>query len=279
MEKKGIFTWFGFILKFQDKLQLIKEAGFDTICTWFGNEFSETDGNYLDHPEIADRFGLKIEHAHIPYYGANSIWYDNLDGESLFRQYIDDMKNASLSGIDTLVVHPFEKIKPDTNKDHLCLERFRKLGDYASKYDVKLAVENLADNEVLKKILNYADNPFIGLCFDSGHNNIVAHNDFSLLSDYRDKIYALHLHDNDGQEDLHRLPFEGNLDWEQFISAIDDSEYAKSFMLESSNPFIYSTDDEFSYNFEEKNQFDKALFYLSSAARACKSAMNFSQRD
>jgi nitrite reductase/ring-hydroxylating ferredoxin subunit len=34
----------GFILKFDDKLKLIKNAGFDTICTWWGNEFDLTDG-------------------------------------------------------------------------------------------------------------------------------------------------------------------------------------------------------------------------------------------
>ena len=273
MQKKGIFTWFGFVLEFEDKLRLIKEAGFETICSWWGDDFSKTDGNYLGHPELADRYGLYIEHAHIPYYGANRIWYDNLDGESLFDQYIQDIKDAGLNGVNTLVVHPFEKHMPDTDTDRFCLERFRRLGDIAVKYDVKIAVENLADNKVLRKILNYAQNPYIGLCFDSGHNNIVAHNDFSLISDYGDRIHALHLHDNYGQEDQHRLPFEGNIDWESFLLTIQNTQYNKSFMLESSHPFVYHEEDT-EYNFNDTNQSVRASSYLTAAFSSCVRAIH-----
>ena len=244
MLEAGIFTWFGFIVPFEEKLQMIKASGFKTICTWWGNEFYESEGDYRAHPEIADRFGLRVEHAHISYYDANKIWEDTLDGESIFQKYIGDIKQARSSGLKTLVVHPFEKTVPNVSSDKVCLERFKYLGDIAEKFDVELAVENLSDNDALIKILKYADHPNIGLCFDSGHNFITCGNDFSLLSEFSDRIHALHLHDNDRINDLHLLPYEGEIDWFAFNNILKSTEYKKSMMLEASYPYEYDEDNE-----------------------------------
>lgn len=244
MFEAGIFTWFGFIVPFKEKLQMIKDSGFKTICTWWGDEFYESEGDYRTHPEIADHFGLHVEHAHISYYVANKIWEDTLDGESIFKKYIDDIKQARSSGLKTLVVHPFEKTVPNIRNEKLCFQRFKHLGDVAEKYDVELAIENLADNDTLKKILKYVDHPNIGLCFDSGHNFITCGNDFSLLFDFSDRIHALHLHDNDRTQDLHLLPYQGEIDWYAFKNALKSTEYKKSIMLESSYPYEYDEQKE-----------------------------------
>lgn len=242
MNTSGIFTWFGFIASFDEKLRMIREAGFNSVCTWWGNEFEGLDGDFHTHPEKADKYGLFVEHAHIPYYGANNIWYDNLDGGQLFEKYKNDINEAAVCGVDTLVVHPFEKDMPVGGSEALCNDRFCRLGDFAGKKNICLAVENLADNEALRKIIRFADNPYVGICFDSGHNNVVANDDFSLLTDFADRIHALHLHDNNSLADQHLLPYEGILNWNNFISAIKGTSYHKSFMLEASYPYTY--DDE-----------------------------------
>lgn len=242
MNTIGIFSWFGFVASFEEKLKMIKGAGFNSVCTWWGNEFIELDGDYHTHPEKADKYGLILEHAHIPYYSANQIWYDNLNGEALLEKYIKDIKEAAFGGIDTLVIHPFEKNMPVGGSQSLCHDRFCRLGDVAGKADICLAVENLADNEALRKIIRFADNPYVGMCFDSGHNNIVASDDFSLLSEFADRIHALHLHDNDSTEDQHLLPYEGCLNWSNFLKTIKATSYHKSFMLEASYPYTYDND-------------------------------------
>ncbi len=266
----GIFTWFGFIIPFEEKLQMIKDSGFSTTCTWWGDEFLESEGDYRAHPEIADRIGLRVEHAHISYYVANKIWEDSLDGESIYQKYINDIKQARSSGLKTLVVHPFEKTAPNVSDDKICLERFKRLGDVAEKYDIELAVENLSDNQTLKNILNYADHPNIGLCFDSGHNFITCGNDFSLLTEFSDRIHALHLHDNDRTNDAHLLPYEGEIDWASFNNILKTTEYKKSIMLEASYP----------YEYDELNEtiiFDQTISpqdYLHKAIIACKDVYN-----
>ena len=124
--KTGIFTWFGFILSFEEKMRLLKEYGFESTCLWFGNEFAEIDGDYLTQNERAQRFGIAVESAHIPYYGANSLWFDTLDGESYFQKCMDNLAQAQRCGVDTLVIHPFERDAPRV-ADGLCRERFHRL--------------------------------------------------------------------------------------------------------------------------------------------------------
>ncbi len=276
MNKSGIFTWFGFIASFDDKLKMIKDAGFETVCTWWGNEFSESDGDFHTHSEKVHKAGLTLEHAHVPYYEANHIWYDKIIGEELFAKYKQSIIDAKVCGVDTLVIHPFEKDPPSEGIETLCHDRFCRLGDFAGKNNIHLAIENLADNTALKKIIRFADNPYVGICFDSGHNNIVARDDFSLLIDFADRIHALHLHDNNATEDQHLLPYEGIIDWSKFIKTIDQTKYNKSFMLEASYPYIYNSEAEGTEYEITVNTDITPEQYLKRAFESCQKAMNLS---
>ena len=49
-------------------------------------------------------------------------------------------------------------------------------------------------------------------CYDSGHNNVFD-KDFDYLEKYGDKLIAVHLHDNNGEEDYHTLNKFGSINW------------------------------------------------------------------
>lgn len=53
----------------------------------------------------------------------------------------------------------------------------------------------------------------LGFCYDSGHENY-NHPGADCLSRYGDKLFAVHLDDNWGDEDTHLLPYDGNINWE-----------------------------------------------------------------
>ena len=38
----------------------------------------------------------------------------------------------------------------------------------------------------------------------------------------KDKLVTLHVHDNDGVNDLHRFPFDGVINWESFAKALSE---------------------------------------------------------
>lgn len=52
----------------------------------------------------------------------------------------------------------------------------------------------------------------LGFCFDSGHENF-NHPQADCLSRYGDKLFAVHLDDNWGDDDTHLLPYDGTIDW------------------------------------------------------------------
>ncbi len=241
----GIYTWFGYMRPFETRLQLIKEAGFDSICSWWGDDFILLDQKKEDHVELSARYGLSIAHAHLPYAGLDALWQDSLPGYDLAEIHKREIKNASSCGIKTLVMHPYEDVKILKAGDYnVFIKHLHSLADTAFHSQIQLALENLKEFDLLDKLMQeFSDNPFVGFCFDSGHAHITNPNDFSFLAKYPDKLFALHLHDNDGIRDLHLLPGLGTIDWKKLVLALQATNFSGPLMLEASFPFDYSKEN------------------------------------
>ena len=235
--KCGIYTWFGYVLPFEEKLKLIRNAGFDTVCTWWDDLFAEIDGVKEEHFALAARAGLFLEHTHLPYFGCDALWFDGGDSDDLQKKYATGVAGAGKSGIGTVVMHPFERTVPAGGSLAVFMERMRRIGDCAAQNGVRLAVENLTDAAGLKRVLEELwENPFVGLCFDTGHNHVECPNDFSLLQRFSGRVFALHVHDNHGVEDEHILPYDGTVNWRAFLPALEDTGFSGSLMLETCFP-------------------------------------------
>lgn len=73
---------------------------------------------------------------------------------------------------------------------------------------------------------------FLGVCYDSGHGQTMK-GGLDFLERVNDRLIALHLHDNDSKSDLHRLPFNGHVDWGRLTRLIAQSSYQGPMPLES----------------------------------------------
>ncbi len=269
MNGSGVYTWFGYIYSFEEKMKYISDAGFDTICTWWDDTFIGIDGDIREHKNIAEKYGLYLEHSHISYYGSNNLWFDTDDGDIIQKRHIEVINLAKDCSIPTLVMHPFEVVMPDGGSYDVFMRRMSHIAECAEKCGVRLAMENLGEQEYLKKIVDhFTDNPYIGICFDSGHNNVTNHNDYGLLETYRNRIFALHIHDNNSTKDQHYLPFEGNGDFKAFINAMAKTSFSGSLMLESCYPFDFDaadTEDDHAYI----NPSEDVMTYLLRAKESC----------
>ena len=242
MKLSGTYTWFGYLEPFEDKLRAIRDAGFKTICTFWTPEMEDSDGPRAGQQETADRYGLYLEHAHLGYYRANLLWEDTMDGSSVREGYIEDIRLAAKGDVNTLVIHPCEIYPPDMNRYDIFRDNMKRISDVCADTGVRLAVENLGENTTVRKIINdLKDNPNVGLCFDSGHNNVAAGDYFDLLDEFRDRIFATHIHDNNGIKDLHLLPYHEGccLNWKHFIDVADKTGFEGSLMLEACYPLDY----------------------------------------
>jgi sugar phosphate isomerase/epimerase len=71
----------------------------------------------------------------------------------------------------------------------------------------------------------------MGYCLDTSHANI-GEDAVAAVGLVGHKLMALHISDNEGMSDQHALPFEGTVDWEAFMPALESVGYDGIFLLE-----------------------------------------------
>lgn len=102
---------------------------------------------------------------------------------------------------------------------------------YCLEKRVAIAVENIFGGgigefvDLFQRLFARYEPEFIGLCYDSGHSQVLEPDGFTLLERFRSRLIATHLHDNRGARDDHLLPFDGTIDWQKTMRLIADSPY------------------------------------------------------
>lgn len=100
------------------------------------------------------------------------------------------------------------------------LDTWHKVMDSASKIGLRVAVENVFDEDpgALHMLIEKIGSPDFGFCFDTGHFNL-----FSTVSmeqwfeNLGKSLIEVHLHDNDGTADSHWALGRGDIDFQQFF--------------------------------------------------------------
>ena len=151
-------------------------------------------------------------------------------------------------GAESCTIHvgnvPFREYSLDDY--HNCiLQSLEALLPTAETCGVVIAIENIwfptNTPEKLLAILDHFRSPFLGICYDAGHANLMAKGmnfpesaardgwngwtdeiprDDRILEKLLPGIVTCHLHDNFGQYDDHNLPGNGNIDWQHVMSTL-----------------------------------------------------------
>ncbi|MBL0927309.1 MAG: sugar phosphate isomerase/epimerase [Phycisphaerales bacterium] len=156
------------------------------------------------------------------------------------RIYADEARLSLDLGVRMLVVHPAAPFKEprqlseasaDAIESHRwpAFEDFaRRLAEQGEKMGVVYLIENLTRafpmgfhaGELARRVLAVGS-PALRMCFDTGH----AHNCGDVVSALRASAPAiayLHVHDNDGKLDDHRMPGDGTIAWSAFAAALNE---------------------------------------------------------
>jgi L-ribulose-5-phosphate 3-epimerase len=233
--KMGIFFWFGYSIEPELKMKLIREAGFDSVMLWWSDEYAGIDGKKEMLPSIARNHGLTVENIHCPFEKANLLWLAKPGSEELLQRYMNCIDACSTYEIPSAVIHLTNGDQPPP-QSQIGLERLKMLTDHAEKKGINIALENLRRPDYLDFVFSNIQSDRLLFCYDSGHENCYTKGT-DLLAKYLHKLCCLHLHDNDGSSDQHRIPGEGTMDWEHIQSLLNDSCYPGSLSLEVTNEF------------------------------------------
>lgn len=187
----------------------------------------------------AEKCGTPFVQSHIPYRSLSTRHDIEMaktpEGMAHFKKMsLRAIEMSHMLGVKWAVIHLMDD--PDAvmsdNEAHIRhnLRIFDEEINLAHKLGVGLAFENLYDipkrrrfgvkAAELKAFVDHCNSPLIGACWDIGHgHNSTADQADSILL-LGDRIKALHVHDNNGKDDLHYVPFMGSVAWEKVMHAL-----------------------------------------------------------
>jgi len=142
---------------------------------------------------------------------------------------------AALGG-HCLVIHSVDK-QPQVMPN--LIQSLDRLADTCRKTGVVLAIEAFCEAGAAPLFERYP-RAVAGFCYDTGHCNIQMPPTLSLLESFGERLCELHLHDNYGKEDDHRLPFDGTVDWPYVTGVLARRGYSRPLTLEIGR-LTYST--------------------------------------
>jgi len=202
-----------------DTIKAIKNADFKNVFVqWYDKDF---DIEQLKQVELCRLQGFKIIFAHLGYQKINEIWLP--EGDYFVDRYKKDILDCHNLGIDMVVMHPCSKWEAPAPNE-IGLNRFRQIVEYAKSLNVKVSIENTKLKGYIEYLLDNINYDNLGVCFDAGHYHCNYKDDWD-LSKFKDRIFCVHLHDNNGLEDQHLLPFDGNLDWKYVMNTLNKLNY------------------------------------------------------
>lgn len=204
-----------------ETINAIKNAGFKNVfIQWYNKDWNPSQEEQLRYIKEC---GLNVIFAHLGYQGINNLWLDNEIGNSLVERYKNDIRICKENNIPMIVMHLTSKSEaPQYNE--VGLNRLKEIVDYAKELDIKVAFENTKIKGYLDYVIDNIDNENVGICFDSGHFHVHFDDDLD-FDKFKNKIFAVHLHDNDKSDDLHLMPFDGTLNWKEVINNLKKSNY------------------------------------------------------
>lgn len=249
---------------------LIKDAGFDaTDVSLIGMFRPESPFNQPDYESYAqmirrcaDEAGLQINQTHAPFVYPLDKWELSDDLMPILKR---SLHISSILGAQVDVIHPYHHPVYLGHED----EMFRKNMEYygellptAEAVNVKIGVENMFQEDPYRKhivhdtcsqlydFIRYIDtlnSEYAVACLDIGHIALVYQTDqpWDFIRGLgKDRLKALHVHDNNFINDQHQLPYEGKIDWLQVTKALGEIDYDGIFTYETFAN-LQQFDDEF----------------------------------
>jgi sugar phosphate isomerase/epimerase len=227
----AIYQYFGYNIPLKERFKMIKSVGFDAVGLW-RDDWYEWSG-HRSFADMARNEGLLTNDGHAPfdrdYAFVNALWTDSLAGETTLDIYRQTITACAEDGVKNLIVHIEDRGAPPPNE--LGIQRLKKLVDIAEKCGVNLALENINHSSYLTYVYERISSPNLGFCYDAGHRNCKEPNS-DILKMFGDRLIAVHLHDNDGSGDQHRIPFEKSINWQEQMGKIAAAGYLGATTLE-----------------------------------------------
>lgn len=200
---------------------------------------------------LTEKMGIRFVSMHSPFGKDFDLNIPNMERRpQMIKDHIRAMEIATDFGSKTYTMHvgAYHYIVDHTDLKllrELANDSLEKLLPTAEKLGIVIAVENSFEppnsaKEVMGIIKPFLGSPAIGVCYDTGHAHFMApypwkdpakypesqHKNWwdtgiieepNALELLQPHVVTCHIHDNTGYGDLHSMPFDGTIDWDDLM--------------------------------------------------------------
>lgn len=220
------------IASFDEQLATLVEIGVKrTFITARHPRHAEVMQKILDAGLICDNYHASVRgEKNGVVFEMKHFRFDGIEGDYMLELLLENIDNCAKYGIPVLVVHGAGG-KPEEEWPDVYYQRTRKLLDHAKKKGVTIAFENLGNAQNLFQI--FEKFPEASFCWDCGHQNCNSP-ETRYMQTLGNKVVALHIHDNscEYRKDLHMIPYDSKIDFDEVAYDIAKSGYDGTMMLE-----------------------------------------------
>ena len=230
---------------------LYRDAGIKyaelSLAVWTG-AFEELD--FYNHPEkikeIALSQGVEFVTFHTPFSMEVSLSHPDIKEREEAHKIIEKaIRAAAKIGIKIMVLHPScgydELYRGREAYLKQTLNEVKRVNDLCKDLGVTLAVENMKPDHICcrsSEMIYLLENiPDLKVCFDTNHSLIELPEDYLdalLAAGMGGRVIATHISDCDLDCEMHRLPGDGKINWENVLSKLEQLEFNGVFMYEVS---------------------------------------------
>ena len=255
----------------QDGFALLKRAGFSCadfslngylkntdvyksdINQFFSRSVQDLEAFFGSHKQGAAEEGILISQMHMPY----PIYVPGGDKElnDYLREVVapKSMSLCSFFQCPYIVIHSY-KLALYLGSERREWEQTEQFLDtilpMAKEMGITICIENLYDSvgghlvegpccnavkaaERIDRINDKYHAEILGFCFDTGHANLIGVDFENFITILGHRLKVLHIHDNDGRQDLHQIPFtftatrenKSSTDWDGFIRGLRNIQF------------------------------------------------------
>lgn len=240
-------------------IDMYAEVGYDALDMSMFNMATVEKGleeYYKDIREYSNARGLVFNQAHAPF---PSSMNNAEETEKRFDDIVTAMKYASILGVKNIVVHPcqhlaYAKEGVPEKLFEINMEFYTRLIPYCEEYGIRVALENMwqgigphkishstcSKPEEFIRYMDTLNNDCFTACLDIGHTILCCEDPADFIRALgKKRLGALHVHDVDGIEDLHTLPYLGIANWDKIAKALAEIDYCGDFTYEANG--VYKT--------------------------------------
>ncbi len=217
-----------------DHIRHCKENGI------FAVEVNHTVQDIQTVKQTARQCGVTLWSYHLPFLPFEQFdpaSPDPVIRENTFSLHKTCLRQAAELGCSVAVIHPSgEPIPKEQRSLRMTAAKhyLRELAGFAESLGITVAVENLPRTclgngvDEMKELL-CADKR-LKMCLDTNH--LLNGDIIQMVKTFMKDIITLHVSDYDFQNEKHWLPYEGDIDWVDLVTALEEVGYSGPFLYE-----------------------------------------------